>query len=142
MNYTPEHGNLQKFAGGFDFRAFFHIGEIAEQHATDLGLLEVEREADDAVAEVEHLVEHRVGEAFDLGHTVANFADSADVLFGDTVPSGKLFDLVNHLNLGSPRMLASGDAQGLLELARLNLLAGQRAKSTDLSAGTENFAIM
>ena len=39
-----------------------------------------EREADDAVAEVEHLVEHHVGEAFDLGHAVADFADDADVL--------------------------------------------------------------
>ena len=37
---------------------------------------------DDAVAEVEHLVEHRVGEAFDLGHAVADFAHDADVLLG------------------------------------------------------------
>ena len=34
-------------------------------------------------AEIEHLVEHRVGQAFDLGHAVADFADDADVLLGD-----------------------------------------------------------
>ena len=49
---------------------------------------------------------------------------------GNDAATGKLFDLVNHLNLGSPRLVASGDEQGLLELARLNLVAGQRAKST------------
>ena len=46
----------------------------------DFGLLQVQRQAGDAVAEVEHLVEHRVGQAFDLGHAVADLADDADVL--------------------------------------------------------------
>ena len=58
------------------------LGVIAENDRADFGFFEVEREADDAVAEVEHLVEHRVGQAFDLGHAVADFADDADVLFG------------------------------------------------------------
>ena len=55
---------------------------VAEDDRADLGFFEVQREADDAVAEVEHLVEHRVGEALDLGHAVADFADDADVLLG------------------------------------------------------------
>ena len=59
------------------------LGVIAENDGADFGFLEVQREADDAVAEVEHLVEHGVGEALDLGHAVADFADGADVLFGD-----------------------------------------------------------
>ena len=50
--------------------------------------------------------------------------------WGQDAPTGRLFDLVNHLNLGSPRMRDSGDAAGLLALARLNLLAGKRAKAT------------
>ena len=62
--------------------AFLDPGVIAENDRADFGLFEVQRQADDAVAEVKHLVEHGVGEAFDLGHAVADFADDADVLFG------------------------------------------------------------
>jgi hypothetical protein len=40
-------------------------------------------QAGDAVAEVEHFAHHGVGEAFDFGHAVADFADDADVLTGD-----------------------------------------------------------
>ncbi len=50
--------------------------------------------------------------------------------WGADAPSGRLFDLVNHLNQGSPRMRESGDLPGLLELAKLNLAAGKRAKAT------------
>ena len=74
--------HLQQFAGRADFRAFLDLGVIAENDRADFGFFEVEREAGDAVAEIEHLVEHRVGQAFDLGHAVADFADGADVLFG------------------------------------------------------------
>ena len=74
-------GHLQQLAGGADFGAFLDLGVIAEDDRADFGFFEVQREAEDAVAEVEHLVEHRVGEAFDLGHAVADFADDADVLF-------------------------------------------------------------
>ena len=58
------------------------LGVIAENDGADLGFLQVQRQAGDAVAEVQHLVEHRVGQAFDLGHAVADFADDADVLLG------------------------------------------------------------
>jgi hypothetical protein len=75
-------GTCKQLAGGADFVAFLDLGVIAENDRADFGLFEVEREAGDAVAEVQHLVEHRVGEAFDLGHAVADFADGADVLFG------------------------------------------------------------
>ena len=50
--------------------------------------------------------------------------------WGQDAPSTRLFDLVNHLNLGSPRMRASDDRAGQLALARLNLTAGLRAKAT------------
>ena len=46
----------------------------------DLGLVEVQRQAGDAVAEVEHLVQHDVAEALDLGDAVADLADDADAL--------------------------------------------------------------
>jgi predicted ATPase/anti-anti-sigma regulatory factor/GAF domain-containing protein len=50
--------------------------------------------------------------------------------WGPDASGGRLFELVNHLNLGSPRMREAGDIAGLLELARLNLAAGKRAKAT------------
>ena len=75
-------GTWKQLAGGADFVAFVHLGVIAQDDGADFGFFEVQREADDAVAEVEHLVEHRVGQAFDLGHAVADFADDADVLLG------------------------------------------------------------
>ena len=59
------------------------VGVIAEDDRADFGFFQVQRQADDAVAEIEHLVEHRVGQAFDLGHAVADLADDADVLLGD-----------------------------------------------------------
>ena len=74
------HRHGEQLAGGLDFLAFVDAEIIAEDDRADFGFFEVEREADDAVAEVEHLVEHRVGETFDLGHAVGDFADGADVL--------------------------------------------------------------
>ena len=58
------------------------LGVIAEDDGADFGFFQVQGQAGDAVAEIEHLVEHRVGQPFDLRHAVANFADGADVLRG------------------------------------------------------------
>ena len=60
--------------------AFLDAGVIAQDDRADLGLLQVQRQAGDAVAEIEHLVVHGVGQALDLGHAVADLADDADVL--------------------------------------------------------------
>ena len=45
----------------------------------DFGFLEVQREAEDAARELDHLVEHDVAQAFDAGDAVADFAHDADV---------------------------------------------------------------
>ena len=86
VDHAAEHalanGNLEEFAGGADFGALFHRGVVTQDDGADFGLFKVQRKADDAIAEVEHLIEHRVGETFDLGHAVADFANGADVLFG------------------------------------------------------------
>ena len=71
--------DLQQLAGGADLVAFLDVGEVADDDGADFGFLEVERDADDAVGEFEHLVERGAGEAFDLGHAVGDFADGADV---------------------------------------------------------------
>ena len=74
------HGHREQLAGGLDFRAFANAEVIAEDDRADFGFFEVEREADDAVAEIQHLIGHTIGEAFDLGDAVRDFADDADVL--------------------------------------------------------------
>ena len=74
--------HLEQFAGGADLVTFLDAGVIAENDRAHLGFFEVQRQAGDAVAEIKHLVEHRVGQALNLGHAVADFADNADVLFG------------------------------------------------------------
>ena len=60
-------GTCKQLAGGADLVAFLDLGVVAQDDGADLGFLEVQRQADDAFAEIEHLVEHRVGQAFDLG---------------------------------------------------------------------------
>jgi hypothetical protein len=78
---TFANGHREQLAGRLDLLAFLHRCVVAENDRPDLGFFEVEREAGDAVAKVEHLVEHGVGETFDFGHAVADFADGANVLF-------------------------------------------------------------
>ena len=73
-------GHGKQFAGGLDLRALMHAKVIAEDDCADFGFFEVQRETDHAAAEVQHLVGHRVGETFDLGHAVGAFANDANVL--------------------------------------------------------------
>ncbi len=55
---------------------------VAEDDGADFGFFEVEREAVEAAGELEHLIEHGAAETFDLGHTVTDFTNRADVGFG------------------------------------------------------------
>ena len=72
--------HLEELASGADFLPFLDAGVIAENNGADLGLFKVQRQAGDAVAEVEHFVKHGVGQALDLGDAVADFPHGADVL--------------------------------------------------------------
>ena len=74
--------HLQQPAGGADFVAFLQLRVVAEDDRADLGLVEVQRQAGDAAAEVEHLVQHHVAEPLDVGDAVADLADRADGLLG------------------------------------------------------------
>ena len=76
--FAHRHG--KQLARGLDLRAFMHAEVIAENDRADFGFFEVEREADDAVPEVQHLVGHRVGQSLDLRDAVGTFADDADIL--------------------------------------------------------------
>ena len=76
------HGHLQELAGGAGFAAFFELGVIPKDDHADIGLFQIQHQAGNAVAQVDHLVEHGVGQAFELGDAVAKLADDAHVLLG------------------------------------------------------------
>jgi hypothetical protein len=86
VHHAPEqalaHRHLQQLAGATDLVALLELRVVPQDDHADLGLVEVEREAGDAVAQVDHLVEHRVGQALDAGHAVADLPDHADALLG------------------------------------------------------------
>jgi hypothetical protein len=65
-------------AGGLDRLALFDRVGVAEHHGADRLLVEVEREADAAVFELEQLVDGAVGQAADAGDAVADLRDAAD----------------------------------------------------------------
>ena len=73
------HGHLQELARGADLVALFELGIVAQNDHADFGLFEVQRQAGNAVAEVEHLVEHHIGQAVHFGHAVADLADDAHI---------------------------------------------------------------
>ena len=53
---------------------------VTENHCAHFCFLEIQREADHATAEVEHLVHHRACETLDLGDAVADFTHHTHVL--------------------------------------------------------------
>ena len=69
--------HLQQLAGRAHLAAFRELRVVAEHDHADLGLVQVQGQASDAVAEVDHLVVHDVAEPLDLGHAVTNLADHA-----------------------------------------------------------------
>ena len=66
-------------AGAFDEIPFLDVLEFAEQHRADAFLLEVQRDAEHAVRELEHLARHRVVDAVHARDAVANRDDAADL---------------------------------------------------------------
>ena len=74
-------GNLEEPAGGLDLVALADRRVVAEKDRAHLGFFEVESEPDETAGKLQHLVEHRAAEAFELGHAVADLADDADVGF-------------------------------------------------------------
>ena len=79
-------------AGALDRVAFLDLLELAEQHRADALLFEVQRDAEHAVRELEHLAGHRVLDAVHARDAVADRDDAAD--FGDVDVDGVAADLV------------------------------------------------
>ena len=78
--------HLQELAGRADFGALLKLRVVAEDDDADFGLVQVQRQPGDALAKVEHLVEHDIGQALDLGDAVADFADDAHALLARSRP--------------------------------------------------------
>ena len=71
-------GHRQDPAGGLDRLALLDAVDVAEHDGADRLLVEVEREADGAVLELEQLVDGGVGQPDDAGDAVADLGDAAD----------------------------------------------------------------
>jgi hypothetical protein len=74
--------HVQEAAGGLDLGALGDFREIAQEDAADLGFLEVEGEAEEAVGKLDQLVEHDVAETFDLRDAIAGLAHDAGIGHG------------------------------------------------------------
>ena len=66
-------------AGPLDDVAFLDLLELAEEHRADALLFEVQRDAEHAVRELEHLAGHRVLDAVHARDAVADRDDAADL---------------------------------------------------------------
>ena len=72
-------GHAGDAAGAAHGLALLDVLPVAEERGADVVLLEVEREAGDAVLELEHLQRHAVLEAVDAGDAVADLEHGADL---------------------------------------------------------------
>ena len=90
--------NGKELAGGAGFVAFLELGVVTEDNATDFVFFKVQRETEDATAEIDHFVIHDAGEAFEFGDTVGDGDDLASVgLNGACFKGGDfLFDLFDY----------------------------------------------
>ena len=76
-------GHRQHLAGPLDRLALLDAGELTEDNDTDLAHVEVQRDAADAVLELEKLVRHGRGQALDARDAVAALDDRADLFARD-----------------------------------------------------------
>ncbi len=52
---------------------------FTEENGADLRLFQVQRDAEEAVAEVDHLIEHHATETLDARHAIADLPDDANI---------------------------------------------------------------
>ena len=78
QRFAHRHG--QQLAGRAHLLALGDARVITKDHRAHFGFFEVQRQAGHAAAKIQHLVHHRAGQAFDLGHTVTDLAHHTHVL--------------------------------------------------------------
>ena len=76
------HGDREDLARALDDLALLDAGEVTEDDDADLVDVEVEREAQRAVLELQQLVGHGRGKTLDVGDAVAGVRDAADLFAG------------------------------------------------------------
>ena len=74
------HGDGHDGVGALDGIALSNLGVFAEKHGAHLIFFQVQRDAEDAVGEGEHLAGHNFIEAVDAGDSVADRDDRADFI--------------------------------------------------------------
>src|SRR6516164_9463314 len=84
-------GDLQQLARCPNFVPFFKLCVIAKNDDANFGFIQVQRNPSDAVAEIEHFVDHRVRKAFNSCDTVTDLADDPYVLLGRDCRSRRNF---------------------------------------------------
>jgi len=72
-------GRLDDPAGGADLATLMDAGVVAENDRAHGVLFEVEREAEDLIAEVKELGSHAAGKAMDPRDAVTDLDDRADI---------------------------------------------------------------
>ena len=72
-------------AGALDLVAFADLGVVAQQHGAHLGLVQVHRQAGDAVGKLEHLARHHLVQAMHARNAVAQRDDRADLVHLDAL---------------------------------------------------------
>ena len=77
---ADRHG--EDLAGALDLLPLLDAAELAEDDDTDLVDVEVQRQAQGPVLELEQLVGHRRGQTLDVGDAVTGVDDAADLLAG------------------------------------------------------------
>src|SRR5204862_3601102 len=118
-------GHLQQLARAAHFVAFFNGGVIAQNDDADLAFLEAQRDAGHAVAEIEHLVQHGLAQAFDARDAVADFTDDADAL-PDTVDLRTGEALLDFLDERGHAAVSSAESRALMLSSYTSLPAAIR----------------
>jgi hypothetical protein len=90
-------GDREDLAGALDLLALLDLGEVTEDDDADLVDVEVEREAQRAVLELQQLVGHRRRQALDVGDAVTGVADAADLFAGGRAGLVGLNELVQRV---------------------------------------------
>ncbi len=98
-------GHRQHFAGALDLLALFDLLEVTQDHRADAVLVEVERDAEDPARELEQLLGHDRGQAFDVRDAVPGVDDGTDLFAGGVGGEGAYVLLDGALDV------ISGDCQ-------------------------------
>ncbi len=103
-------GSLENAAGAADLVSLLHLLGVAEQGDADALFLQVEDEPVHVVPERRDLRGHRAVEPVDVGNSVPDLRDDADLLRLEVVPEAPKVLLQDRRNVVFPRRHAPPDS--------------------------------